>query len=562
MDYGHPQYLAWRPFVFVYLGVAAALALQQAWVHRKYIEPALAGRFGPAYSLPRALLKAALTAAALWFLATALATPLGQPIKIDGESNGADLILAVDVSSSMYAGDVPPSRLGALKSALATFVTRLGGDRVGLVAFAGDAVIACPLTTDYDTVNLFLEKLESDSVPSDGTGFGPALKLCLDGFKADPKRGRMIVLATDGEDTLDSDAGSQARRAGSLGIPVFTIGVGTQEGAYIPGRPDIFGQVRPKMYQGKPVRVRVNPDTLKKIASLSGGEYFDGASPTALQRAYERVRSLKQGKAKAPDRYQREPLYQKPLLWAVILFLVEMMLSNRVGKKIRWAFWRVAALLLLFLVPGTLPAFSLDPGRGEYDEANAQYRQGQYDKAGEDYERSLAKKPKLMSGHYNLGNSKFMRQDYEGAIRSYEEALALDPKDPDAQHNLALAKKRLEQKKQGKDPDPKKDKKGDKDGKNQQQGQGGQSQPGGGQGKNQGQAKPNNQGGPDQDQIQAMMNMLKNDQRRYGSAFQPLKKRQEPPDQNLNPAEEMFEQLTGQKLRKTAPSSGPEKKDW
>ena len=595
MDVARPEFLAYRPWLIAWALLMAALAVQQFFAHRRALSPAMARRFGPAFSLWRALLKVALWGAAGWFLLLALATPLGEPVKVESQSSGADVILAVDVSSSMYAQDVRPNRLLALKSALNTFMNRLGGDRVGLVAFAGEAVIACPLTTDYDTAGLFLDKLETDSVPSDGTGFAAALKLCIDGFQADAKRGRLIVFATDGEDTLDSNAAAEATRAGSLGIPIYTLGVGTPEGAYIPGRPDIFGRVTAKMYKGQPVRARLNPDTLKKIASLSGGHYFEGASAEGLNAAYDMVRKLKQGTAKSPDRYVRDPLYQNDLWIAILLLLIEMMISNRSGglwlaaKKTASFVARLfrrrglptaaAALGLALLSMG----FSLDPGRSEVDEGNALYRQNQYDKAAASYQNSIDQKSQRFEPHYNLGNAKYMQGDYDGAIDSYQEALKINPEDSDAKFNLDLAQKQKDQQQKGKKGDSK-DKKDGKDkgkdkGKGQQGGQGqqkGQQQNGqqgqGQQGKN-GQGKPQpgkGQGGQakagsaqalSQDQIHAMMNMLKNDQKRYGQAFQPLKKYNNQ-QQSQDPMEQMFEQMTGRKMKPEPAQGSGDRKDW
>lgn len=578
-DFARPEFIAYRPWLFAWAALTLLLGLQQWWAHRKGITPSLAARFGPALSWWRSLLKWGLWSAAAWYLLLALATPLGEPVKVESEASGADVILAVDVSSSMYAQDVKPNRITALKSALNSFIMRLGGDRVGIVAFAGEAVIACPLTTDYDTSTLFLEKLDTDSVPSDGTGFAAAIKLCLDGFQADSKRGRMIVFATDGEDTLDSNAANEAKRAGEMGVPIYTLGVGTPEGGYIPGRPDIFGRVMAKTYQGQPIRTRLNAETLKRIASLSGGRYFEGASQAALNAAYDTVRGLKQGSAKSQDRYVRDPLYQQPLLIAIVLLLIEMMLSNRSGGtwKAALALWsrgrrlierrqvvRAAGLALALLSMG----FSLDPGRGEVDEGNALYRQGQYDKADEKYQASIAQKAGRFEPHYNLGNAKYMQQDFEGAISEYEEALKINPDDADAKYNLDLAKKRKEQKDKGGKGDSK-DKKDGKDkgqqkgndGKGGQGGQNGQQKQGqGGQGKPQ----PGQQGKAgdlSQDQIHAMMNMLKNDQRRYGQAFQPLKKHPKQ-DQSQDPMEQMFEQMTGRKMRPQEAPSNPDRKDW
>ncbi len=583
MNYAHPEFLEFRPWLIAFGLLILALTLQQAWAHGRFFARE-SQRFGPAFSLWRALLKRALWLVAAWFLLTALATPLGEPIKIEGESFGSDIILAVDVSSSMYAQDVAPNRLTALKQALLPFVARLaGGDRVAIVAFAGEAVIACPLTSDVETASLFLDKLESDSVPRDGTGLGPALKLCLDGFARDTKRGRMIIFATDGEDNSGADVDEQSRRAAEAGVPIFTVGVGTAAGGYIPARPDMFGRVMAKTYQGKPILTRLEPGGLVKIAQITGGQYFAGASAQAMAAAYARIQSLPKGSAKVADRYSREPLYQEALFWALILFMIEALLSTRSGQMGSaavslgrwWRRWRAgaASAVLLLALASPAPALSLDPGRGEHDEGNTKYRQGDYAGAAEAYGRSLNSKERAAT-HYNLGNAQFKQGDYDGAIASYEKALSLLPSDRDAQHNLALAQ-RMKQKQQQGQPGQDQDKDKDKKSKGQQQGQGqqpgGQGQQGQGQGSQQkpgaqpGQGQQQDQPGKPQkgalsnDQIQAMMNMLKSDQSRFKQAFQPLPKRQEPSSQD--PFDQMFEQVMG-RPRKQGGQKGAETKDW
>ena len=157
--------------------------------------PEALARFGPALSLPRGLLKWALWSAAGALLLLAVSVPQGPAVKVEGRQPGADVILCVDVSSSMLAMDIQPNRLEALKAALTGLLDQLQGDRVGIVAFAGDPVVACPLTTDLDTAALFLQKLDIDSVPRDGTGLGPALQSALDDFKSDGSRGKLILLA-------------------------------------------------------------------------------------------------------------------------------------------------------------------------------------------------------------------------------------------------------------------------------------------------------------------------------------------------------------------------------
>ena len=170
MDLQHPEILALRPWLIALAAAHALLFLQQWWWQRRQFSPAMLARFGPGLSLWRGLAKTALWAAAGWYLLIALAVPLGPPIKVYSPESGADVVLAVDVSSSMLCMDQSPTRLAAVKAGLQELLARLQGDRVGIVAFAGEAVVACPLTSDMETASLFLDKLDIDSVPHDGTG--------------------------------------------------------------------------------------------------------------------------------------------------------------------------------------------------------------------------------------------------------------------------------------------------------------------------------------------------------------------------------------------------------
>lgn len=569
------------------------LFAQQWWWQRRQFDASLLKRFGPALSPWRLFLKWALWSGAMVALIDALAVPLGPPIKVEAPQNGADIILAVDVSSSMHAQDIQPDRLEALKQALVGFTDRLNGDRVGLVAFAGEAVIACPLTSDMETLDLFLTKLDTDSVPRDGTGLGPALKLALDGFQPDPQRGRLIMLATDGEDTLDSDTLEQAKRAAKAGIPIFTLGIGTPGGALIPGQRDLFGRVYAKTYKGQPIRTKLDSSTLKKIAGITNAEYFEGASASGLAAAYESLRHLKQGLAKGQDTYTREPLYQEPLRWAFWLLLLEALISAREwgwlrlwekGQRLFGQPWQASQTakrlaLLLVLLPAGLSAW--DQGRTVYNQGNQAYRRGDYNAAAQAYEQSAQLSPDSVDAHYNLGNAKYQSEDYAGAVESYQEALRVDPKDEDAKHNLALAQQKLqEQQKQG-DKDGKGDKKGKKDGKGKDGKGKGKDGPGDGKGPGdqKGPGKPGpGQGKPqpsqraaaaqrslNQDQVQAMMNQLHLDQKRYAGAFNPTRKFDQKQQSQQEQMEEMMRQQMGlppKPKAQDADGGGAERKDW
>lgn len=598
----HPEILALRPWLYALAALHSGLWLQQWWWQRRQFQAEALARFGPALSLWRGLLKLGLWAAAGWYLLIAVAVPLGPEIKVGSTQAGADVVLCVDVSSSMLAQDVAPNRLEAVKLALDGLLEHLDGDRVGVVAFAGDALVACPLTSDMETATLFVNKLDVDSVPRDGTGIGPALKLAQDAFGTDPARGRLIVLATDGEDNAGTDAVAEARRAKASGIPVYCVGIGSAEGALIPGRRDIFGRVYAKTWHGQPVRTKLDKAGLQRLAAAGGGEYLDGSSPASLAAAAGRVRQLKQGLGKAQDRFVRDPLYQDPLLTALLLFLFESLLSLRGGGLVRagrrlgaWAsrHWRRsgrgAALLILLALAAPAHA-SLDQGRSSFNQGNEAYRQGDYAAAAKAYQESLSGGVSEAVGDYNLGNALFQQQDYQGAVDAYQQALNADPDDADTKHNLALAQQRLQEQQEQKPDKGKKDKK-DQDGKQPGDKKGGQQ--GGGPpkpGQDPGQQKspkngpqagnsPGAQGQPqarqqaqpkpgpasrlNQDQVQAMMNRMTADQRRFAGIFSPHKRYARKDRQPQDPMQQMLE-LTGQAPppKPETDANGQEVKDW
>ena len=577
----HPESLSWAWGLGAYLLLSAWLGWRMARAHRRAVERPFNRQQGPFFAPWRLALKWLLLTAGLALLLLALLVPQGEPQKVESEQSGADVVLCVDVSRSMYTQDVHPDRLGLAKQAPGAFIDRLGGDRVGIVAFAGDAVLACPFTTDYETAHLFLDKLDGDSVPEDGTGLGPALAACLDRFAFEPNRGRLIVLATDGEDLAGEDTDAEARRCGEASTPVFALGMGTDRGGTVPGERDAFGRVLAKVYHGQPVVSRRDPSTLERVAQLSGGEYLSGDSAEAAGRAIERLRQLKQGRAKAPDRWVRDPLYQQPLLWALILLLAEALiplqggglrhalamagrgLAGLAGLIRRRRGWGKAGMLALLLLAARARAFSLDPGRSEYDQGNQAYRSSDFKAAASYYRDSLGQDASREQAQYNMGNAFYRQGDYPSAAQAYEDALKLDPKDEDAAHNLELARQHMQDKDKKDDKKDDKDKKDKQGGKDKQDGKGGQGkdqQGKGGQGKDQDQQRSSQAKSKlNKDEVAAMMRMLKNDRQRYDQAFQPLKKKQQP---SQDPMEQMFEQMTGMPMNPKPAQAGPEKKDW
>ncbi len=183
---------------------------------------------------------------------------------------GSDLYVLIDVSRSMLAEDVPPSRLGRAKADVAALVNRLEGERVGLIAFAGQAVVKCPLTVDYDAFRRSLDELDPDSAPRGGTAIGDAIRKALEVFQARADRDQAILLITDGDDQQSYPL-EAAAVAAERHVTIFTVGLGTPITAHASRRaPESKSYVE---YQGQQVWSKLDGSLLKEIALKTSGVY-------------------------------------------------------------------------------------------------------------------------------------------------------------------------------------------------------------------------------------------------------------------------------------------------
>ncbi|MCI0596082.1 MAG: VWA domain-containing protein, partial [candidate division Zixibacteria bacterium] len=188
---------------------------------------------------------------------------------------GLDIIVAMDVSASMLAADMPPSRLSKAKSETAGLIDMLKGDRIGLVVFAGEAYVQCPLTMDYSAAKMFLSDIDYGSVPQPGTALGAAIRRAAAAFVEKERKHKVLIVITDGEDTQESDPMKAAEEARKAGIVLYAIGVGTPAGEPIPLR-SAAGQVigYKKDDEGQVVMSRLDEAGLQEAALRTGGKYY------------------------------------------------------------------------------------------------------------------------------------------------------------------------------------------------------------------------------------------------------------------------------------------------
>lgn len=317
-----------------------ALLFAYAYHRRKK----LAARFVSLSMLPklstslspwRRLAKVTLLLFAIAFLFVALARPQWGRKMEHIERRGLDLVLLQDISLSMLAEDVKPNRLTRSRHEISSFLESLSGDRVGLVAFSGEAQVMVPLTLDYGTVQMMLRELTPGWLMP-GTNLEKAIRKGMDLYRNSGSAGQysVMILMSDGEE-LEAAAVNAAKEAAEMGIRIYTIGIGSREGVPIPV-PSKNGEIAYKKdLQGNIVTTRLEDGTLQEIASATGGLYFY-ASPGEfqLQKVLTEIASLEK-KEQASDRMENyQDRYQIFLGLAALLFLIEALVSER-GRKRR-----------------------------------------------------------------------------------------------------------------------------------------------------------------------------------------------------------------------------------
>ncbi len=270
------------------------------------------------------------------FLA-ALARPQWGMIETPVVRKGRDIVVVLDTSKSMGAEDVSPNRMAKAKREIDQLMMRFKGDRIGLVGFAGDAHISCPLTIDYAAARLFLSDIGIGSIPLPGTNVARAIEMARRVYIPEQETSRVMILITDGEQT-EGEAIEQAREAGKEGIIIYTVGIGSRDGAPIPER-DESGQItgHKRSRTNDVVMSQMDETGLRQIAFETGGKFYL-ATPEAfeLDEIYtdiERKRKEKEFSARMTMRYEER--YQWFLAAALVLLVLEALMTDRKNRRNR-----------------------------------------------------------------------------------------------------------------------------------------------------------------------------------------------------------------------------------
>jgi Ca-activated chloride channel family protein len=278
--------------------------------------------------------KIALLLLAVFFLLFSLARPqLGTRLTLM-KREGVDIVIALDCSQSMLAQDFKPSRLEKAKQEMKGLISRMQGDRVGLVAFAGVAFIQCPLTLDYSAADMFLDIMDENLIPQPGTAIGDAIRTSTEAFNQKERKYKVLILLTDGEDH-GSEPLEAAEEAAAQGVRIYTIGIGSVEGEPVPVK-DKRGMVTgyKKDQEGNVVVSKLDETTLQKIALTTGGKYYHATSgEMELEKIYDEISKMEKKELEGKLMTQYEDRYQIFLFLAIVLLTIEFLLSERRGKK-------------------------------------------------------------------------------------------------------------------------------------------------------------------------------------------------------------------------------------
>jgi Ca-activated chloride channel family protein len=335
MKFGNPEYFfLWLAlplligfFIWAYQRKKSAL--------QRFASLDLVHKLTPSAGLGRQVTKWTTFCLFFVFLVLALVRPrFGLKMEMV-ERKGIDIMVALDISQSMLAEDITPNRVERAKHEIAKLIDMLKGDRIGLVIFAGESYVQCPLTLDYGAAKMFLDAVSPGWVQVQGTQIGDAIKQSIDAFKTKGNKHKVLIIITDGEDHQGS-ALEAARAATEEGAVIYTIGLGSESGVPIPISKGNGNIVYKKDKDGNLVLTKLNTQILEQIAHEGKGKFFHAGTDLDLSRILSEIAKLEKQDFGKQSINTYEEQYQLFLLIALLLLILEFLLPERSNKKNEW----------------------------------------------------------------------------------------------------------------------------------------------------------------------------------------------------------------------------------
>ena len=326
--FAHPQFLLLLLLIpFFFIGLAVWMGARRRRL-RKLGGEDLVNELMPSWSRSKIWVRAVIYSLAFLFFVIGLSRPqIGAKLK-EYKARGAEIMIALDVSNSMLAQDYSPNRLERAKLAISRITDKLQDDRIGLIIFAGSSFVQLPITSDYVSAKMFLSNISTQSVPIQGTAIGDAINTAVRSFSSQSEQSRAIIVITDGENHED-DAVAAATQAAEVGVKVYTIGVGSQEGQPIPMDGGLL-----KDKEGNIVVTRLDEETLKEIASAGGGAYVHaGNDEFGLTPIIADIQKMQQEEFNSVMFEEYDEQFMYFLGVALALLVLEMLIGERRSRR-------------------------------------------------------------------------------------------------------------------------------------------------------------------------------------------------------------------------------------
>ncbi|MCL2220569.1 MAG: VWA domain-containing protein [Chitinispirillia bacterium] len=335
MRFGNPEY-------FFLLAALPAAALFFFVVYRQKVKAlasfaasALIKKLSSSAGPARYILKSTFFCLFLLFVTFALVRPkFGVKMEMV-ERKGVDIMIALDISHSMLAQDLAPNRLERAKLEIRRFINLLKGDRVGLIIFAGESFVQCPLTLDHAAAQIMLQSVSTDWVQIQGTALAEVIRQATKAMGGTKRKHKVLMILSDGEDH-EGNVAEAAKAAAREGIVIYTIGIGSESGVPIPMNRSGANVVYKRDRAGNLVMTRLNPVTLEKIAIESNGKYFHAGTDLDLTRIYNEISKMEQTDFGMSKAVVHEEQYQIFLLIAIVFMLIGFFIPERARRKEVW----------------------------------------------------------------------------------------------------------------------------------------------------------------------------------------------------------------------------------
>ena len=409
---------------------------------RKFGDPKLLKELMPDVSRFRPSIKFWILLAALALLIVMLARPqMGTKISQE-KRTGIETIIALDISNSMLAEDIVPSRLDRSKMMVENLVDHFTNDKIGLIVFAGDAFVQLPITSDYVSAKMFLSSIDPSMMATQGTDIAAAINMGMNSFTQEEGIGKAIIVITDGEDH-EGGALEAAEAAKKKGIRVYVLGVGSSQGSPIP-IPGTGNYMKDNM--GNTVMSALNEDMCKQVAAAGGGVYIHVENNSAAQQQLDNELDKLSKKETSTTVYSDyDEQFQAFGILALLLLIIEICILDRRNpllkklslfkrgekREVRGESLlnsaKIIAFICISLTSYFLPLTSTAQTDRQYvRQGNKQYRAGDFANAEVSYRKAIEKNPRNPQAAYNLGNSLMAQKKDSAAIEQFQNAAKLE----------------------------------------------------------------------------------------------------------------------------------------